>query len=1564
MIIYFFLKPFVQVLPVSSLCCREEEGILKEIAELRVLERSVEEALTKVTTKVEVKEESGVIKQEPGIEQEGEEGRTLCLLCDNCPLMQTNSDLLRHLVEKHFKQKMYAKLIYKATPVTAVDKTVPTVTPGESGSGGSSRGTYKCPLCDFENPNQMNTARHYGIKHRFAHKAYEDIICRPMFSTAMGRESGGGGFFDGRSAPRVGRPPFIHHHSVQPIVKQEKSQPCKICKVEHDSMASYQRHLIKVHFKTKLLNSCPKAKPFVCPNEGCNIERRDRFNLLMHFGGCQRKVWKILEEMPEDSIEHLNDTSKSKCRICGKYFTSARYMWGHLGEDHFQVELDAELPKAAPWKCPKCPLENAYSGMDLRSLRIHYGTRHKAVMPHLAQKLNIPLDELKREFMPIGGEATGGLTCQFCGKSFHNQMDYYKHSLLHVRKRVYQDLPESEPFQCPRCPFVGGSRITLLLHYGLQHNVVAELLKEDPATLMVDMDFIVKQENGGPCEEERLHAAAAASLHAGTAHMPDKYPELDNKRFPKCKLCNYRYYTQLDLYRHFADNHLREKLCSLLGPDPGKYALHRCPEQACGAEMKTRQLAWRHLASRHGHLLRLMETEFKFNMDEWSKPMKDSDMAKAADEKKRALEAHSLAVKQHQEASHIYQEAYSAYQHEMQAHQALVMQARQQAAQEQAETLAAQALASMAGLAPYHQPRPMPQIHVPPPPVPPQPPAALQPAPTALRPVEDPSCLDVTVLPTLEYLDNPKASQNICELCGEEFTNTNKTRDKGNHQVNHFRDNLLQALPQNTFDCPKCSFTGRDRNALLKHVGLSHRVVTSAVRKEMGGTVQEINEVTHDCKVCSQFFLNQNALNNHLCDAHYFSRLARDVSYSAQPPFKCPKCAYEAKSHQMTVRHYGVKHGLLKQFMIEDGYVPREPTPPPPPPPPPPASVSRHHMLSSSSHHLPSYPEVNLKQSLMNHLSGQQQQLHHYGHGGFSHHQSPRYQPAPTPAWMDHYGNSPQQQQHQHHMRQEEVSITCPILNCNQSFANAQLLCRHATEQHFCDRFARELPIVPPFACPLCGKNYPDQMSLIRHWGVTHQMAVKVFNEQMGRTNSFDTSVLKKYEVRGVAGGYRETCPLCKGSFQGRQLLLRHLADTHFKDRMCNNMPDREGLVYQCPQCAHVARDRQSFVRHYGIVHRMVVKYLNEMGIHSLDDDGVVGNSSKGSAPPSPAAAITPAVYGGSGHNDSFSPRYAGEPVGSSPSYYSPHSHMQTPQRSPYHDVVQQQQYTSPFASPQYKSPQYVGHSPRNASSIASSPQDLSMQYSTSGPSRSLPPTAFSQFEARFGQPQDLSASSSQPQDLSMATQPQDLSAKAASQPLDFSSHGGHHVTASPYHQQSQPVNLVQQQASVSQQYHTASSSNQKPLKVLVNDPYRQPPMTPGGSQHSNPGTPQPSSSSHMGGGSQPGTPQPLSAAPSPASSSGYRLSAAPSPAAGGSYRQPDTPQPVYAHQVAADFGGGGGGGGSHHPVIQTNPQHSQPIIMPGHSASSAFQVIVGFYLLLLCLLTIDVHRYFLSSNK
>ena len=83
----------------------------------------------------------------------------------------------------------------------------------------------------------------------------------------------------------------------------------------------------------------------------------------------------------------------------------------------------------------------------------------------------------------------------------------------------------------------------------------------------------------------------------------------------------------------------------------------------------------------------------------------------------------------------------------------------------------------------------------------------------------------------------------------------------------------------------------------------------------------------------------------------------------------------KTKTHQMTVRHYGVKHGLLRSFMIADGYKARDPTPPPPPAPVQPP---------------PRYPEMNMNRSLMNHIGQPSSSIQIPYRSGQSHHSSRR----------------------------------------------------------------------------------------------------------------------------------------------------------------------------------------------------------------------------------------------------------------------------------------------------------------------------------------------------------------------------------------------------------------------------------------------------------------------------------------------------------------------------------------------------------------------------------------------
>jgi hypothetical protein len=162
-------------------------------------------------------------------------------------------------------------------------------------------------------------------------------------------------------------------------VNDPQTYDCKICAVKSKGMTEYLRHLSKVHFKHKLLSCVPKTSPFKCPAKDCDVTKKDRFNIALHYGMTHKIVLNLLQEMPDDA---LNEEVEATCKLCHQSFTAHRYLYTHLSDTHFGVELDADLPKSGPWKCPKC----SYIGNDPRALRVHYGVRHKIVLNHLATR--------------------------------------------------------------------------------------------------------------------------------------------------------------------------------------------------------------------------------------------------------------------------------------------------------------------------------------------------------------------------------------------------------------------------------------------------------------------------------------------------------------------------------------------------------------------------------------------------------------------------------------------------------------------------------------------------------------------------------------------------------------------------------------------------------------------------------------------------------------------------------------------------------------------------------------------------------------------------------------------------------------------------------------------------------------------------------------------------------------------------------------------------------------------------------------------------------------------------
>ena len=77
-----------------------------------------------------------------------------------------------------------------------------------------------------------------------------------------------------------------------------------------------------------------------------------------------------------------------------------------------------------------------------------------------------------------------------------------------------------------------------------------------------------------------------------------------------------------------------------------------------------------------------------------------------------------------------------------------------------------------------------------------------------------------------------------CRFCEETF---DKTANLRNHVLNHFKEPLMELLPnKKPYDCPMCSTTSRDKITLLRHVAFTHKKVFEHCKEEdfkpKGGT--------------------------------------------------------------------------------------------------------------------------------------------------------------------------------------------------------------------------------------------------------------------------------------------------------------------------------------------------------------------------------------------------------------------------------------------------------------------------------------------------------------------------------------------------------------------------------------------------------------------------------------------------------------------------------------------------------------------------------------------------------
>jgi len=192
------------------------------------------------------------------------------------------------------------------------------------------------------------------------------------------------------------------------------------------------------------------------------------------------------------------------------------------------------------------------------------------------------------------------INCKYCPTHYKDNLDLSKHLVLHLKNFLYRTLPETDPFQCPKCSFVAPERITLLCHLGTDHaSFVIELTHQPTELLDVDMSFVDPKILSEP-EPESANRRAGLQ---GSLAAQNRRPQIPH------------------------DFHLRPRLSSCLNPNSSQ-----CP--SCQQTFEKQQVLLRHFIWAHQNLEQLVVQDFNLKLSEFMPSAKDLEIVKQKNERK------------------------------------------------------------------------------------------------------------------------------------------------------------------------------------------------------------------------------------------------------------------------------------------------------------------------------------------------------------------------------------------------------------------------------------------------------------------------------------------------------------------------------------------------------------------------------------------------------------------------------------------------------------------------------------------------------------------------------------------------------------------------------------------------------------------------------------------------------------------------------------------------------------------------------------------------------------------
>ena len=132
--------------------------------------------------------------------------------------------------------------------------------------------------------------------------------------------------------------------------------------------------------------------------------------------------------------------------------------------------------------------------------------------------------------------------------------------------------------------------------------------------------------------------------------------------------------------------------------------------------------------------------------------------------------------------------------------------------------------------------------------------------------------------------------------------------------------------------------------------------------------------------------------------------------------------------------------------------------------------------------------------------------------------------------------------------------------------------------------------------CPLCGKNFQFSIEAIKHLGVSHSKVEEFLPKKLHIKNGtrLDEKPMSSESPKPKIEG-KFACGFCEKSFRKRSDLYDHYGRSHYRKELCSLLGNRD----DCPLCNKIFTDRNKIdrsylIRHFGVVHDQVERFLPE----------------------------------------------------------------------------------------------------------------------------------------------------------------------------------------------------------------------------------------------------------------------------------------------------------------------------------------------------------------------------------